>query len=245
MSAAVSFITSAISLVFALTVLDQYMEKRKPYQLVWSIGLGLYAVASFLQGLWGVDVNGAVVFRLWYFTGAMLVAAYLGMGTIYLLVPRKIAHVAMAVLVALTLAAFVWAMGVSLSSKVSFMEGQALTSVVPGVESHRYYPAYVGALTAFLNSAGALALVGGATYSAFVYLRRKEPGHRVVSNVLIAIGSLVSAGAGILEKFDVPEPHTVALLLGVVIIYIGFLRSREVFSVYRIPFMRRTKEGKT
>ena len=239
MSIAIPLATSVVSFVFALTVLDQYLERRRAYQLVWTVGLFLYAVASLLQTLWMSGVETEAVFRLWYFTGAMLVAAFLGMGSVYLHAPRRVAHGVMVVLLVLNVVAGLLALGVELQADVDLMEGQAPVSIVPGTESERFYPAYVGILTAFLNATGSLALFGSAVYSAIVFARRRAPGYRVVSNVLIAAGAFISAAGGTLERFDLPEPHAVALLLGVVVIYVGFLRSREVFTIYRVPFWHR------
>ncbi|MBI4339335.1 MAG: hypothetical protein HY680_05215 [Chloroflexi bacterium] len=241
MYTAVSLVTTLVSLVFALTVLDQFLERRRPYQLVWTIGLGLYVAASLLAALWGLGMTSEVVFRLWYFTGGMAVAAYLGMGSLYLHLPRKGAHGVLAVLLGATALSAFWSLGVKLQADVALLEGKALASLAPGAENLRYYPAYVGILTALLNSMGALAMVGSAVYSAVTFARRKTPGYRVVSNVLIALGAFVSAAGGTLERFNLPQLHSVALLVGVVLIYVGFLRSREVFAIYRLPFVRRPK----
>lgn len=241
MHVAIPLLTSVVSLVFALTVLDQYLERKRAYQLVWAVGLGLYAAASLLQAVWGMGVHAEVVFRLWYWTGAMLVAAYLGMGSLYLHVPNRAANGTLIVLLLLTALGGYWALGLKLQGDVALLQGQALASVVPGSDNVRYYPAYAGILTAVLNILGSLAMVGSAVYSAYAFARKKAPAYRVLSNVLIAAGAFVSAAGGTLEQFNLPEPHTLALLLGVVLIYLGFLRSREVFVMYRIPFVRKAK----
>ncbi len=241
MSVAIPLVTTIVSILFALSVLDQYLERRRPYQLVWTVGLFLYGAASLLQTLWSTGVYGEWVFRLWYLTGAMLVAAYLGMGSMYLHLSRKAANGVLIVLLVLTAASFVLSAFGTLNADVALLKNHDLASVVPGTESERYYPAYVAILTAILNIYGSLALVGSAVYSAIVVVRRKAPGYRAVSNVLIAAGAFISAAGGTMERFDVPQPHTVSLLLGVVIIYAGFQRSREKFEVYRIPFMRKAK----
>ena len=63
--------------------------------------------------------------------------------------------------------------------------------------------------------------------------------HRVVSNILIAVGALLPALGGTLERLGVSS--TIARpsleLLGIIIILIGFLRSREVFGFYRFPLV--------
>ncbi len=81
--AIVPLISCIVSLVFAVTVLDQYFARRKPYQLLWSIGLFMYFVGTgteFWSGTWELNET---IYRLWYLFGAIFVAAYLGMGTIY------------------------------------------------------------------------------------------------------------------------------------------------------------------
>lgn len=241
MNVAIPLLTALVSLVFALTLLDQYLERRRAYQLVWTVGLLLYFFASALQTLWAVGIEGEAVFRLWYYAGAMLVAAYLGIGSIYLLAPRRVSHGVLAGLLVLTVLAGVLALTVRLQADVALLEGEAMVSLVPGSDSQRFYPGYVGGLTAFLNVTGALALIGGAVYSTVVFIRRKAPAFRAVSTVLIAVGAIISAAGGALERFDLPQPHDLALLIGVIVIYIGFLRSREVFTVYRVPFLHKPK----
>ncbi len=96
----IPLISAIVSLVFALAVLDQYFARRRPYQLIWAIGLFMYAISTsteFWVGAWGLNVT---VYRLWYLFGAIFVAAYLGMGTLYLLVRRRTAHIIMAILLA-------------------------------------------------------------------------------------------------------------------------------------------------
>ena len=80
--------------------------------------------------------------------------------------------------------------------------------------------------------------MGGAVYSAWVFWRRRALPHRVVSNILIAIGAILPAVGGThmrlggsLQFFYFFE------LLGIIIIFIGFLRSREVFGLYRFPLI--------
>src|SRR3989304_4577079 len=88
--------TSIVSFVFAVTVLDQYFARRRPYQLLWSLGLFMYALSKFTEFWWNAGGHVDILYRLWYLVGAVLVAAYLGQGTLYLLMKRRHAHVIMA-----------------------------------------------------------------------------------------------------------------------------------------------------
>lgn len=235
MSIAVPLVTSLVALVFAIAVLDQYLERRRPYQLVWTVSLFLWFVASGAQFLWEATGHYSVVFRFWYLAGAVLVPAYMGTGTVYLLAPRRVADVAMVALLAVTVVAEVLVLTVPLQFPLGTLEGKALTG-------RGFFPGYVTSLTILLNTYGTIALVGGAVWSGWTFWRHREKTHRVVSNTLIAIGVLVAAAGGTFARLGVPEPHSFALLAGVVIIYIGFLRSREVFAQYRVPFVRRFRE---
>lgn len=217
-------ISCLISLVFALAVLDQYFARRKAYQLVWAIGLFMYFISTgteFLTGMWGLN---DIVYRVWYLVGAIFVAAYLGMGTLYLLVRRKTANIIMVILVVVSIYATfkVFTAPVNLGV-IQTLSGQAM-------------PKDVRLLTPFFNSFGTLALVGGALYSAWVFWRRRILPHRVISNVLIAIGAILPAIGGTSMRFGNPALFYLLELLGVIIIFIGFLRTKEVFGLYRIPF---------
>lgn len=231
--------TAAVAFFFTLSLLDQFLERRRPYQGVWAGGMALYGIASLLQGIWQLGGTAEVVFRLWYLTGGMLVAAYLGAGTVYLHAPRPVAHGVFAALLALTV------LGTIMAFLTPFREGtdlthlhaQAMASIDPQ-SGIRYFPPLVGGLTAFLNTMGSLFLIGGAVYSAVVFAVHRQAGYRVLSNALIALGAFISAAGGTLERFNLPQPHTLALLVGIVVIYAGFLRSREVITVFRIPFAR-------
>lgn len=222
--------SAAVSLVFALTVLDQFFARRKPHQLVWAIGLLMYFISTgteFWVGLWGLN---EAVYRLWYLFGAIFVAAYLGMGTLYLLTRRRVANIIMVVLLALSLYAAVKVFTVSLDlSTLHYLTGSAM-------------PQSVRLLTPFFNTFGTFALVGGALYSSWVYWRRRLMPHRVLSNILIALGAILPAFGGTTMRLGgSPQLFYILELLGIIIIFIGFLRNREVFGLYRFPLIHGLK----
>ena len=49
--AAVSLGATIVSLIFAALVFNQWVSRRKPFQMAWSLGLGLYGIAAFTQFL--------------------------------------------------------------------------------------------------------------------------------------------------------------------------------------------------
>lgn len=231
MSPIIPLVSAIVSFVFTIAVLDQFFARRKPYQLIWAVGLFMYSISTgteFWTGVWGLNDT---VYRMWYLFGAIFVAAYLGMGTLYLLTPRRIAHIIMAILLTASFyAAFrVFTASIDLSSLL----------VLSGVAM----PQGVRLITPLFNTFGTVALAGGAIYSAWVFWRRRIMPHRVISNILIAVGAILPAIGGThmrlgggLQLFYIFE------LLGIIIIFIGFLRSREIFGLYRFPLIHGFKK---
>lgn len=224
-TAIIPLLSAIVSFVFALSVLDQFFARRRPHQLIWAIGLFMYFIATGAE-FW-IEIGGIneTAYRLWYLFGAILVAAYLGMGTLYLLASRRTAHIVMSILGVISVYAFFRVFTASLDiSVLTYLSGKAM-------------PTGVRLLTPFLNSFGTLILIGGALFSAFVFWRRRFMPHRVTSNILIALGAILPALGGTRMRLGSPELFYLLELFGVIIIFIGFLRSREIFGLYRFPLI--------
>src|ERR671911_936191 len=79
------FLSSLLSFVFAALVGDQWLRRRQPYQLVWTVGLLWYGISAGTEFLGSAFGWSEPLYRAWYLIGAFGVAAYLGLGTVYLL----------------------------------------------------------------------------------------------------------------------------------------------------------------
>ena len=79
------FLSSSLSFVFALFLLDQWLERRRPYQLIWTIGMVWYGISAGTEFWGGAFGWSEPLYRAWYLIGAVYVAAWLGLGTMYLL----------------------------------------------------------------------------------------------------------------------------------------------------------------
>jgi hypothetical protein len=154
----------------------------------------------------------------------MLTAAWLGQGTVFLLVRRR--GVAIGSAIALALVSLL-SVGLLLAAPVSAAaSGYNLSQPV----SAQYKEILVRnggiiALTIILNIYGTLGLVGGALYSSYLFLRKHVLANRMYGNILIAAGALMPAMAGSFIKAGLFDWLYVSELVGVVLMYIGFLKA--------------------
>jgi hypothetical protein len=81
--------SSVLSFVFFVFLIDQWRERRRPYQLVWAIGMLWYAISAGTEFLGGAVGWSEPLYRAWYLIGAILVAGWLGLGTMLLLAKTR------------------------------------------------------------------------------------------------------------------------------------------------------------
>ncbi len=84
--------SSALSFVFAAFLLDQWLERRRPYQLIWAVGMLWYGLSAGTEFLGGALGWGEPLYRAWYLIGAVWVAGWLGLGTVYLLAKTRFGY---------------------------------------------------------------------------------------------------------------------------------------------------------
>lgn len=219
-------ITASLALVFTLALLGQFIGGRKPHQLVWAVSLGSISTASFLQWLWLVGVTGEVVFRLWYLTAVILVLVSLATGMALLLLLKGLKNGVIGILLVLTFAAVILDLVVPLRADIAILQGGLLHARQPGTEAS-FYPEYVQGLTFFLSLIAGLVLVGSAAYLGVFVILKRSGLRRAIPIILVTMGALGAQEAG-LES-----------LIGLGIVLIGLLSSRETFKSYRIPLLRR------
>src|SRR5450759_4222050 len=68
------FLSSALSFVFALFLLDQWLERRRSYQLAWMIGMAWYGISAGTEFWGGAFGWSEPLYRLRYLIGAIYVA---------------------------------------------------------------------------------------------------------------------------------------------------------------------------
>jgi hypothetical protein len=225
------FVSSLLSVIFAFLLFRRYRVRRGLHLLLWGIGMIFYGIGGFCEGYYGVFGWNPVIFRLWYLCGAILVAAWLGQGTVYLLVKRRWANVLMGLLALGSLFAAVRVSAAQLDP------GLMTTSLHTGSElsGDAIVSQGVRLLTPFFNLYGTLALVGGAAYSAWIFWRKRVLLHRTVGNLFIAVGALLPAFGGAFSRMGLPGALYLSEFLGAVLMFIGFLRATTPMKATEPP----------
>jgi hypothetical protein len=221
MNSVLPFISCTVSFIFAFFVFRRYFVRKGLHLLLWGIGMLFYGIGGFCEAANIVAGWNPLIFRLWYLFGAILVAAWLGQGTVYLLVRRRLAHILMIVLGLASIFAAVQVFNAQLDPTRmtaglhtgSELSGQAIVS--PGVR----------VLTPFFNIYGTLTLVVGAIWSAVTFWRKHILLHRVIGNVFIAVGAILPAFGGTFSRFGISGALYWSELVGAVLMFIGFIRA--------------------
>jgi hypothetical protein len=216
MSIALSLIATAISLVFASVVYRQFVTRGRPYQLVWSAALLIFGFGTFCQYLAELYGWNSMIYRTWYFTGAMLAAAFLGQGTVYLMASRRVAHRSMAILGVISL------VGLYL---VATLPVDASKILVDGSVTGSGFPPILLLLLIPLNTYGTVALVGGALISVARFWRSGTMGRHGLGTLLIAVGGICVALGGTANRLGVPGILYLTELVGLAIIFVGYVQT--------------------
>jgi len=243
------FISTLIILVFVIMVMQKYFATRKLHFLFWGIGLAMFGFGSFAEAYLTLAWNKWVFFG-WYLFGAALNAAWIGHGTLNLLVRKKWVHVVTAVLVLGSLAATYL-----MFQAVASLDEEAFTTQKPVSEQYgtrRLEPgdfptpnqqtaevtyrgeqvtvvrgllplgSPVRLTTPFFNIYGLLTLVGGAIWSAYLFWRKQVLPNRVLGNVLIAVGALLIGFASTLTRLGYGQFLYLGELLSAILMFAGF-----------------------
>ncbi len=221
LSFVISVIAAAVTGIFAALVLRRWWQKRRPHQLAWGIGLLFYFLGTLSQVLLSLVWN-PYFFALWYWTGALMVAPWLGQGTVYLLWRRgNIARNIQMALLLVTVMTLPWALFFTPLDASAWQPGADMTQIYREI-----MPPGSGTIRSFspiMNIWGTLALVGGALYSARLFRRKQIMRSRMLGNWLIAAGGLLPAAGGALIHLGDPSFKYFGEMAGALLIFAGFL----------------------
>ncbi len=219
----ISAATAVITGIFTVIIFVRYRERPRKHLLAWGMGMALYSLSTLAQA-YLFSAFDEWVFKLWYWAGALVVALWLGQGTVFLLV-RKGNRAMISFWFVLVSSVF--------SLIVISAAGVDASIYEPGMHMTEQYKEIFTAtggtkairttLAITLNSYGTLTLVGGAVYSASLFWRKRVLPNRMWGNVLIAVGGMLPAMGGVLILLGSPEFKYLGQLLGGILIFAGFL----------------------
>ena len=243
------FLSTVIMLYFTAYVLQRYYVRRAPHFLFWGIGLAMFGAGSFAEAYLALAWNRWVFF-VWYLFGAALNAAWIGHGTLVLLVRKRwVKGVTIVLVLGSLFAGYLMLQvmpnldtGVFTTDKI--ISEQYGTKVLepgetPPADAQTATVSYRGEsvtvvrgllplgtsvrlTTPFFNIYGLLTLVGGAIWSAYLFWRKRVLPNRVIGNVLIAAGALLIGSASTLTRLGYGEFLYIGELLSAILMFAGF-----------------------
>ena len=216
---AVPLLAAAVACVFAVLLGGQFLERRQPYQLAWSLALVMFAVASLAVVLGVVNGWSRLEFQVYWALGAVLNVPFLAAGEALLLLRRRTVVWAVALVLVFVIAYTVAVL------RGAPMSAAALAERLPsgkdvfgdGTAAHRLpqlisYPSY-------------FILLAGALWSAWRMRGRPELKDRFVGTLLIALGATVVAGGATFAALGQLPGFIVTLVAGIALMFWGFLRA--------------------
>jgi hypothetical protein len=215
------FVSCIVSFIFTVFVFNRYLKRGGAHLLLWGTGMAFYAIGGFCEAYFAAFGWNPFIFRSWYLFGAILVAAWLGQGTVYLLAKRRWANAFMLILGAASIYAVIRVFTAQLDPALMItnlqaggeMSGKAI--VTSGVRF----------LTPFFNLYGTVTLVGGAAYSAYIFWRKRILLHRVIGNILIATGAMLPAFGGTFSLLGIRGALYLSEMFGAILMFTGFIRA--------------------
>lgn len=206
-------VATLIALAFCLSTLERYLAKRQPHQLAWTLALAMFAIASAALAVGATAGWTGATFRVFFLFGGIANVPFLATGTIYLLLGRSWGDRTLLVV----------SLGAAFAAGVLVTE--PFHAPLPHhtiAQASKVLPGLPEILAGVGSGAATLVLVGGAIYSA-IHIRR---GRVVVANCTIALGTLITGASGLMNSvFDKMTAFSVALGVGIAIIFVGFLIS--------------------
>jgi hypothetical protein len=222
----------------ALFLADQQLHRPRPHKLLWTLGLVFYGVAA-AAAFAGAAHNWTVAeYKLWYYFGGILTAAFLGLGSFWLLGPRRIASVLTAIAALLGAYAAIRIVTYAVPAATAARIAASSTADVTNVGNFHVLPGDLTAVAVLMNIPGALFLFGGAAWSAWQFWKRRAPAYRLISMALLALGAVFPSVLTGLQRLGYSGGAALGEFLGALCLFAGLLISLDAFTIFRVPFTR-------
>lgn len=219
-------VAAAVAFVFAVLLARQYVQRRRPSQLLWAIALLMYAAASLAVAIGALNGWSRLTFEVYWVFGAVLNVPFLAAGELQLLVRNRTVGLALDVVLV-----FLVAYSISVVREAVY-DAHALTQQLPSGKHVFGAGSPAHQLPQWISIPSYLILVVGALWSAWRMRGRPELKDRFMGTLLIVLGATVIAGFG--SAFAAAgqlAPFSVSLLIGIAVMFWGFLRASKPTSV--------------
>ena len=204
-----------VAVLFLVALLVRCRRRHWPPHLSWwAIGVFCYGSGTALESVITLAGNTPALNRWWYLAGAILGAWPLATGSVYLVLSKRTAD-------RLTLLSAVPVVVVGAAVLLTPIDSTALsfhrpTGAVIGWQWIRFS-------TPLINLYAAFFLVGGAARSCVRFWGVAGQLPRVLGTGLIAVGAILPGMGGAMAKTGFVEALYVAELLGLLLIWAGYL----------------------
>src|SRR5215203_4019374 len=200
MTALLPTLTSVLAFLFAVMLLDQWLERRQGFQAVWCFGMLCYALGSGAEAIAAASGWSEPIYRVWYLTGAVWTAGWLGLGTAFLLARTRFGYTYAALLLLSGIVALMIRNSPTYAGAgplpLLYLIGALILALAIGVETYFQnpplpapgyalspttgqpvgdaMPGYLRLLTPIMNIPGALSLLLGAVFSTYVFMPKRR-----------------------------------------------------------------------
>ena len=203
--------------VFGAGTWMQYAERHHLHQLFWTISLAMGFLGS-LGYVLALSGGSMFWFRVYYLFGAMLMAPFLGLGSVYLHThgTNRVASTTLWIVIALSIVGTVFLF-------LSPGDAAALAQLDGGPGTDVLSLSTVALVTLIvLNTFGLVAVAGLALDSAWELYRQRTSNRFFVGNLLLAVGTILVGAAGSLARLGAPTLFWALMAVGFVVLYAGF-----------------------
>jgi hypothetical protein len=217
----IPFTTSLLSVAFAAYTLRLFIVKKENCLLMWSTALIFYALANGMEFIMGSGIVNILVYRLWYLTGAILSGAFLAVGALYCMAPRKIAFP----LLLLLAVASIYACIIVFITPIDISGMHGLSS--------RPLPLQVRILSPFFNGGAGLVVLWSIVYGIYILVKKKGAVSRGVSLILIGAGMILPAIGGTYLRLGTQASIYIFVmdLMGLILFYVGVLVGHVINNI--------------
>ena len=199
--------------LFAGVVFSFYRRGRNPAFIVWSVALVLLALAPSCVFLGSIGGWTSLIAKTYYLSGSILPAGFLASGMLYVLIPRRMAHVWLGFILFVTLMSMIQITGAGTDTallKVNDKPGWKAIDV----------PDMLTVVAGVTRTLSILLLVvvtiAGAAYDRLSW-----------SSALVPLGTVMTGASSILILAGRYEFESIGVAAGIAVIFAGIVRTAQ------------------